>query len=244
MTPSARDHYQRLLAPIYLWMQGGIDAALSRGDAEIDATFPRLARGSTVVDLGAGPGTHAVPLARRGCPVLAIDTSSSLLAGLKERANTLPIRAVEDDLLSFQRHLSAKADLIICMGDTLTHLPERRAVEELFSAVADSLLPGGTFIATFRDYTSPLVGEARFIPVRSDDDCILTCFLEYEPEAVVVHDILHERKPQGWQTRVGHYRKLRLSPGQLTSVLRSKGFAVRREDDLGGMVRLIAQSRV
>jgi hypothetical protein len=37
----------------------------------------------------------------------------------------------------------------------------------------------------------PLIGEQRLIPVRNDETRILTCFLEYEPEAVLVHDILH-----------------------------------------------------
>jgi SAM-dependent methyltransferase len=240
---SAAEHYERHLAPVYLWMSDGIDAALYRGDTEIDGVLPHLACGSAAVDLGAGFGMHAIPLARRGCSVLAIDSSSMLLAALKARAGPLPVRTVEDDLASFRRHLSSTVDLVLCMGDTLTHLPSARAVDELFSNVAEALRRGGTFIVAFRDYTPELVGEARFIPVKSDDARILTCFLEYEPESVLVHDILHERGPGGWQTRVSHYRKLRLSPDALVDSLQSKGFIVRRESGLGGMVRLVAHGK-
>jgi hypothetical protein len=96
-------------------------------------------------------------------------------------------------------------------------------------------------VVTFRDYSVPLLGDERFIPVRSDDTRILTCFLEYEPEAVVVHDVLHQRTAQGWQTRVSHYRKLRLSPEHLIGSLQYGGFNVRREAGTRGMVRLVAQ---
>ena len=58
-------HYESHLAPVYLWMAGGIDLALSTGDADIaDVACP----GGVAVDLGAGFGMHAIPLARRGLP--------------------------------------------------------------------------------------------------------------------------------------------------------------------------------
>jgi len=236
------EHYKTHLAPVYLWMAGGFDAAVSRGETEIEATLPNLSRGITAVDLGAGFGMHAIPLARRGCSVVAMDTSSILLEELRRHAGALPVRAVEDDLLSFQRHLESKAEVILCMGDTLTHLSEAQSVEKLFSRVAESLRPGGKFIATFRDYTSPLVGEERFVPVRSDTHRILTCFLEYGPGYVNVHDVLHERNGSTWQLRVSAYRKLRLSPEWVSAALQGNGFSVRIEPGLAGMVRVVATS--
>jgi len=177
------DHYKTHLAPVYVWMAGGFDAAVSRGETEIQTIFPILSGGITAVDLGAGFGMHSIPLARRGCPVIAIDTSALLLEELKGHAEALPVKAVEDDLLSFQRHLDSKVNLILCMGDTLTHLPDLPSVERLFSQAAESLRSAGIFVITFRNYTTPLLGNDRFIPVKSDADRILTCFLEYEPGA-------------------------------------------------------------
>lgn len=60
------NHYEAHLAPVYLWMSGGVDTAYARGDAEIAALLPELAPGATAVDLGAGFGMHAIPLGRRG----------------------------------------------------------------------------------------------------------------------------------------------------------------------------------
>lgn len=234
------DHYNTHLASVYVWMSGGFDVAVSRGETEIQTIFPSLSGGITSVDLGAGFGMHSIPLARRGCLVIAVDTSTLLLEELKGHADTLPIKAVEDDLLSFQRYLDSKVNLILCMGDTLTHLPDIPSVERLFSLAAESLRPGGIFVTTFRNYTSPLSGNARFIPVKSDDDRILTCFLEYEPDHVHVHDLLHERIASAWQLRVSTYRKLRLSPEWVSEGLQARGFTVLVEPGSGGMVRVVA----
>jgi len=120
-------------------------------------------------------------------------------------------------------------------------LPDFGAVEKLIGRASNVLRPGGMLAVSLRDYSVPLAGEQRFIPVRSDDRRVLTCFLEYEPETVLVHDILHERTSDGWQTRVSYYRKLRLSPERLIDRLQSNGFKVRREAGLRGMVRLVAE---
>lgn len=236
------EHYANHLASIYVWMAGGAEAALQAGTAEIEALNLPLEDGAAVFDLGAGFGMHAIPLARRGARVTAVDTSSELLRELERLAGNLPIQAVNDDLLAFRSHVTEKPSAILCMGDTITHLPDRVAVKSLIESACIALPPGGLFVVSFRDYSVPLLEDRRFIPVRSDDDRILTCFLEYEPEALVVHDILHQRTPQGWQTRVSHYRKLRLSPEQLIAGLRSSGFSVRSETGMRGMVRLVAQS--
>jgi SAM-dependent methyltransferase len=237
---SVADHYRSHLAPVYAWMSGGFDAAIARGETEIGALLPDLSNGTRAVDLGSGFGMHSIPLARRGCAVLALDSSSYLVEQLKARTGTLPITAVEDDLLAFKRYLDRPADVILCMGDTLTHLPDRDAARQLFTLAAASLRPGGTFIATFRDYTQALVGSGRFIPVKSDADRILTCFLEYAAEHVDVHDMLHERNGDNWQLRVSTYRKLRLVPQWVSASLHERGFSVRTEPGQAGMIRVIA----
>lgn len=238
---SVAEHYERILSPVYSWMTGGADAALETGSAEIDALELHLPAGALVIDLGAGFGMHAIPLARAGARVIAVDSSEQLLGELRRLAGDLSITLVRDDLLSFRSHVNEKADLVLCMGDTLTHLPEHTNLDFLIQEVAESLVPGGRFVISFRDYSEALVDERRFIPVRSDERRILMCFLEYEEDTVVVHDILHERAGDAWETRVSSYRKLRLSPERVIGSLESFGFETRREPGMRGMVRLVGK---
>jgi 2-polyprenyl-3-methyl-5-hydroxy-6-metoxy-1,4-benzoquinol methylase len=238
---TATEHYEHHLAPIYVWMAGGAEAALQAGSAEIEALNLPVTQGAVVLDLGAGFGMHAIPLARRGARVTAIDSSVELLRTLAELRGDLPVQEVNDDLLAFQDHITEVPSAILCMGDTITHLDDLGSVENLIERASVELRPGGMLVISFRDYSVPFTGEQCVIPVRSDDTRDLTCFLEYEPEAVIVHDIVHERTADGWQTRASHYRKLRLSPGHLITSLQSNGFSVRREAGLRGMVRLVAQ---
>lgn len=235
---TVQQHYERLLAPIYVWMVGGLEAALAAGAAEV---APLLPGDGTAIDLGAGCGMHAIPLASGGYQVVAIDTSAELLDALRASSAGLPIRAVEADLLDFRRHITAAASLIVCLGDTLTHLAELSQVERLCGDVAASLRTGGRFVVTFRDYSRPLVGDTRFIPVRSDDERIHTCFLEELPEHMLVHDIVHERDGGAWRMRVSSYRKLRLAPRTLENVLRRVGLEPTTTAGTRGMVRVTAR---
>lgn len=238
---SVTQHYESHLAPVYVWMAGGIEAAIARGQAEVESVCARPNENHVAIDLGAGFGMHAIPLANLGYSVVAIDSSTVLLDVLKDQIGARAIRIISDDLMSFRRHVEAPAATILCMGDTLAHLSSRQAVEALFAEVSEALESGATFVASFRDYSVPLRGAARFIPVRSDADRILTCFLEYEEEAVTVHDILHERDSAGWHQRISTYRKLRLSTSWVVRALESRGFKVRHESGLAGMARLVAQ---
>jgi SAM-dependent methyltransferase len=238
---SAADHYDQHLGPVYLWMLGDSDAALARARAEIDALDPPAP--GFAVDLGAGPGFHSLALAERGYRVLALDTCRGLLDELDKRIASLPVRTARADLLGFQSLIEAPPDLILCMGDTLTHLPDPAAVDALLAAVAASLAPRGVFAATFRDYSIRLEGDARFIPVRSDDSRILTCFLEYGNGTVTVHDLLHEKSGGAWRLNASSYPKLVLEAGRVLERLEALGFDARREAGGAGMVRIVARRR-
>jgi SAM-dependent methyltransferase len=230
---SVFSHYETHLAPIYSWMAGGIDQALLLGAADVSELVDAP---GYAVDLGAGFGMHSIPLARAGFQVLAVDTSAHLLEELRRHSVDLPVRTLQANLRDFARHLSAPADLILCMGDTLTHLQSMDEIEQLLGAVAASLRPGGRFVATFRDYRQLPLAEQRFIPVRSDPARIHTCFLEEMPERVLVHDIIHERGPDGWSMRVSSYEKLRLSAMDLGHAAELAGLHCRTAPGPRGML--------
>ena len=165
-----------------------------------------------------------------------MDTSTHLLNELNAHIEGLPIETVAADLCNFVDHLgSESAALIACMGDTLTHLASAGLVRSLIVDAARSLSPDGWLTLSFRDYSHELVGADRFIPVRSDDQRIHTCFLEYAPETVIVHDIVHTRVDSTWQTSVSAYPKLRLQTDEVLTAAASSGLTLVRQQIVRGM---------
>lgn len=223
-------------------MLGDVTAALDEARAElreigIDDRAPGIS-----VDLGAGPGIYSIPLAELGFSVIALDSCAGLLKELRDLEGDYSLQTILGNLTSFRAHCPEGVDVILCMGDTLTHLPTRESVEQLLRDVKAALEPGGVFVATFRDYVSaPLGGVARFIPVRSDENRILTCFLEYGDEIVTVYDILQARKETGWSTSVSSYPKLRLDPVWIEAELDRMNFKTTLEPGSRGMVRLVGR---
>jgi SAM-dependent methyltransferase len=238
---TAAAHYATHLGPIYSWMLGDTKAALARSAAELDAMQLPPASNGVAVDLGAGLGLHTLALAERGFSVTAIDSCQILLDELRSRCASLPVTAVNADFLEFRSLVKGRPQVILCMGDTLTHVATLSAVESLLSAVADSLAPQGVFATTFRDYaTNTLQGDARFILVRADENRILSCFLEYGQQVVTVHDLLNQRENGLWRQRVSSYPKLRLAPEWVSSQLIEHGLKVCRDLLPGGMQRIVA----
>lgn len=238
---SVNAHYDDHLGPIYEWMIGGLEAATAAARDDLRAAGIRDGAGRAAIDLGSGPGAHAVALAEAGFDVTAIDTCAPLVEESRRRTAGLPIRCVLDDLIHVNAYCETAVDVITCMGDTLTHLPSAPAVEELLASIAHVLAPDGVFVATFRDYSGvPLSGTDRFIPVRQDDRRILTCVLEYQDETTTVYDVVHDRTASGWSMRVSSYAKLRLSPAWLRSTCERLGLHATIDTAPRGMVRLAA----
>ena len=220
-----REHYESLLAEHYTWMLG---MAFRDKVAEQRALFLAMQalpeRRELAIDLGSGPGFQAIALAELGFErVEAIDLSPTLLAELARNKDAHPIRTFEADLNAYLETVSpGAADLIVCMGDTLTHLVSRAEVTALFRRVASALGKTGRFALTYRDLSDPLTGVDRFFDVAADDQRILTCFLEYKPYVVLVHDLFHQREGATWTFKTSSYPKLRLP---VDWQLRSAGFS-------------------
>jgi len=161
------------------------------------------------------------------------------LAELKQRTRGLPVDAIAGDILNVAQLVPPGLEVAVCMGDTLSHLEREADLARLFDGVARRLASGGRLVLTFRDLSGDLRDLDRVIPVHACDDLVVTCFLEYEPSTVKVHDLIWIRQPGGWRFRKGAYRKLRLAPDRVTARLAAAGFAVERREAPAGMVALV-----
>ena len=102
--------------------------------------------GGQVLDLCCGPGRHAVPLAKRGFSVTAVDRTSFLLDLARARAAQarLSIEFLLEDMRRFSR--PATFDLIINMFTSFGYFDDREEDLRVLELVRKNLRPGGVFI--------------------------------------------------------------------------------------------------
>jgi len=77
--------------------------------------------------------------------------------------------------------------------------------------------------------------------VRSTADKIMTCFLEYHPDVVQVHDLVHIREDGAWRLAKSCYPKLRLAVDEVRRQLAQAGLHVYAAEQVRGMSILAAQ---
>jgi SAM-dependent methyltransferase len=239
-----KNHYDEFLGPVYSWILGDFESAYKKNIALFASLNLQAAPGDVAIDLGAGPGCQSIPLAELGFEVVAVDFCQDLLDEIAQHAGHESIRTVCADIVEFAEKLERGARLIVCMGDTLVHLPGTGEVSKLLSAVSAALAPSGTFIYSIRDYSGPEPqGRDRFIPIRASEEQIFTCFLDYGKESVHVHDILHKKVNGVWTMRVSDYFKLRLSVAEVNDELRRNGLEILSEENRDGMLVVAACKR-
>ena len=240
---SVREHYEQVLAEHYSRMFGDFEAKVAEQHALLERLGVTAEQGAaTAVDLGCGSGFQSVALARLGFQVLAIDFSQRLLAELSDRASGLAVEAITGDIRDVASLVPTAVGLVVCMGDTLSHLECEADLARVFEGVAARLAVGGRLVLTFRDLSGELCDLDRVIPLYASDEVVMTCFLEYEPSTVKVHDLIWVRQRGGWHFRKGVYRKLRLAPEAVTIRLERAGFTVERRQAPPGMVALVGVS--
>ena len=105
--------------------------------------------GGPILDVGAGTGRVARDLAARGHEVVALDRDPALIAALRDRAGSLPLRAVVQDARAID--LPDRFALIIVPMQTIQLLEGAEERMALLRGAAAHLAPGGRFAAALAD---------------------------------------------------------------------------------------------
>ena len=238
-----KEHYENHLANYYSWMSGDFDAKVNENQRFFQSHNIKPLSSKVCIDLGAGCGFQSIPLAKIGFKVKAVDFSEKLLNELKSKSSGLDIESIKNDILNFDAYSGYDPELMVCMGDTITHLDSQGYVRELIKNSYNFLNENGKLIVTFRDMTFELKEEGRFIPVNSDNDRIFTCFLEYQPNYVKVFDIIHERKNGKWTQKISSYKKLKISQKVIENYFQDSGFKIEFMGVENGLVTMIGKKQ-
>jgi len=120
----------------------------------------------TVLDVGCGPGTQSVPLAKLGFTVTGVDPSSKLLEKAKETArdHDVEVKWVRGDFLSLHDTVQGPFDAVVCKGNSLPHLLTDDEIETTIQIFFDLLRPGGVLVIGLRDFEMMLEHRPQFLP--------------------------------------------------------------------------------
>jgi hypothetical protein len=107
-----------------------------------------------------------------GWRVIAFDSSPLLIKQLSESAQGLPVETHCADLLDFEVGLGhpETPNLIVCMGDTLTHLHSMELVVQLVGRIGSVFAEGGgssRLSATTRNCRSAIGASFLFDPMST-----------------------------------------------------------------------------
>jgi len=238
---TVKEHYDHHLGNFYSWYTGDFNTNREAFRKFCIDNDIRPHASKIAIDLGAGNGIQTIALAELGFQVTAVDFNDQLISELKSRIGNLPVGVYNDDIRFVRKYSIPQPELIICCGDTLTHLGSLTEIGELIKDISDILLQDGKVILTFRDYSNELTDTNRFIPVKSDSQRILTCFVEYFQDKIRVTDLLHEFENNRWVQKISSYYKTRIGMDETLSMLKDSGFKIVLSNITKGIITLIGQ---
>lgn len=107
-----------------------------------------------ILDIAAGIGTQALPLAAQGYEVTARDLSEKAIERLTREARLrgLEIDAGQADMRRVAESVQGRFDAVIAFDNSIPHLLSDEEIEATLTGVRELLNPGGLLLLSVRDY--------------------------------------------------------------------------------------------
>lgn len=156
-----------------------------------------VASGGPVLDLACGTGRLAMPIARRGLPVVGVDLSRAMLARAEQRSAGLPVRYLLADCRSLE--LEERFACALMTGHAFQFMLTEDDQRALLAGVHRHLKRGGVFAFESRNPRPEHLAEAaepEFWRSYQTDDGRWFDLLETrtcDPDQPIVHYVLHRR---------------------------------------------------
>ena len=154
-------------------------AHLAADGRDAAAFVAALAPGGTVLELGAGTGRIALPLAAAGLVVTALDASARILAQLSAKPGAAAVACVAGDMAA--PPLRGAFDVVLCAFNTLFALPDQTTQVRSLRAAAALLAPDGRLVLEAAVPQPWRLGESGHSLTDVRDDQVAMDVAEHDP---------------------------------------------------------------
>ncbi len=130
------------------------DESMRRHGAAISTMLGSAPPHARILDVSAGIGTQALPLASMGYDVVARDLSPGAIRRLQREAQDrgLSIDAAPSDMRDVARSVDGLFDAVISFDNSVPHLLTDADITATLRGLSEVLVPGGVILLSVRDY--------------------------------------------------------------------------------------------
>lgn len=204
----------------------GDDATTAATVAAVQAAAERSAavddgrRAPRVLELGAGTGRLALPLAAAGVEVVALDSSAAMLDRLAAKPGSDAVTRVVGDMVGPLP--DGPFDVVLLARNTFFNLTTEADQRACAAAVAAVLAPSGSFaLEAFVPDDDPTARRSTVEVRRIDADRVLLYVDRHDPDTGELWSSFVDITPDGVRMRPCHVRYL--APAPLDALLAGAG---------------------
>jgi SAM-dependent methyltransferase len=193
----------------------------------------------SVLDAACGTGRHAIELARRGFTLSAADPSAGMIAQARENAAAAAEIGVRFEQAGFGGMESvfgtAAFDALLCLGNSLPHVPDPAGVSAAMKDFAACLKSGGLLILQNRNFDRVLSRHERWIEpqgrIENGREWLFLRFYDFETDGSLTFHVATLRREAGgpWEQSVSSTRLWPLRQADLVNSLATGGFAISKQ---------------
>ena len=142
--------------------------------------------GDVILDMGAGTGNMAIALAEKGLHVTASEPEETMAAAIRHKSEQKELSVhVQTKSMEQMGEFQESFDGIVCIGNTLPHLPSIEAVEDYLHQCIRKLKKDGVLILQLVNYDKVLGSDDFTFPVIEKEDFRFTRHYQKSDEQIL-----------------------------------------------------------